>query len=454
MTSLDHPRLSGLGRNPAAPQDVLVRLAAHPAGRHGMAQRHGQLADAVAEALLTHGGGDSAVRLHGDRVSARMRRRIAGHPDPAVRDAFADSVRGMVELGVPVGLDHLEEVHGRPRAELVRDPDPELRVAVTLAWTDRPLTVQRDLLADPDPRVRSAATQRERPGIPPEWRERCLADPATRAHAAAHVPLTAEQFERLLCGGDERVLHAVAGNPHLSAELTARLLDVEDPEVRLAVARSRHADAVTRDRLYGLVAAERAAGSVAAQVALDWSFAEPTWLRKAPLADRLAFLDCPYPVFRRVLAACPDLPEDAWRRLDDDPDPKVRRTAARRPDAPPRVLERLARTDDDSSSPTEPPLVDHPRFPRHLLRTFADDPNPRVRHLALRDAELPVLVLRRLAADDDAFVRRGAARHPRVTAELLEALLADPDPEVADEAAANPALRRDGMERILTEAGL
>lgn len=39
MTSLDHPRLSGLGRNPTAPQDVLIRLATHKAGRNGISLR-------------------------------------------------------------------------------------------------------------------------------------------------------------------------------------------------------------------------------------------------------------------------------------------------------------------------------------------------------------------------------------------------------------------------------
>ncbi|WP_372351313.1 hypothetical protein [Streptomyces sp. KL116D] len=94
MTSLAHPHLSGLGRNPAAPHDVLVRLAAHAAGRDGISLRPGRLADAVVEALLTHGDDSTAVGLHGDRISAAMRARIAGHPDPAIRDGYADFVRG------------------------------------------------------------------------------------------------------------------------------------------------------------------------------------------------------------------------------------------------------------------------------------------------------------------------------------------------------------------------
>ncbi|MFJ3501801.1 MULTISPECIES: hypothetical protein [unclassified Streptomyces] len=112
MVHLEQPQLSGLGRNPAAPTNVLVRLAAHAAGRSGLMRREGQLPDAVAEALLIHGRGDAAVRLHGRRVSPAMRRRIAEHPDPAIRDAFADFVRSMVESGAGLGIEALLETYG------------------------------------------------------------------------------------------------------------------------------------------------------------------------------------------------------------------------------------------------------------------------------------------------------------------------------------------------------
>jgi hypothetical protein len=81
------PQPSGLGSNPAAPEDVLVRVAHHPAGRSGLGLRSGQLPDAVVEVLLAHGG-RSIVNLHGSRISPAMQRRIEEHPDPAIRDAF------------------------------------------------------------------------------------------------------------------------------------------------------------------------------------------------------------------------------------------------------------------------------------------------------------------------------------------------------------------------------
>ncbi|MFE9094104.1 hypothetical protein [Streptomyces sp. NPDC007264] len=453
MASLEHPRLSGLGRNPAAPQDVLVRLATHRAGRRGISRRRGRLADAVVEALLTHGDGDTAVGLHGDRISPEMRRRIAEHPDPAIRDAYTDFVRDMVDREVPMGIDDLEEAYGRPRMTLAGAQSPRLRAAVARAWYDRPLAVQVGLLADADPQVRAAATVHRHPGVPPEWRGRCLADPAVRANVARYVPLTSDQFAQLMRSEEEEVHRAVADNPHLSAEMIAALLDIDDPFVRVAVAQSRHVDAETRDRLYARVEAERAAGSIDAEVALTWNVAEPDWLRDAPLDERMIYLDCRYTTFRRVLASCPDLPEEAWRRLDNDPELVVRRTAARRPDAPPEVLEGLVRAHGDVFH-VRPLLVDHPNFPRQTLRTFVDEPDPNVRYVALQDPGLPVASLQQLAAASESFLRRGVAGHPNITDALLEQLLSDPDPQVADDAAANPALRPARMYRILAAAGL
>ncbi|MGP4030029.1 hypothetical protein [Actinomadura sp. 3N407] len=453
MTSLDHPQLSGLGRNPSAPHDVLVRLATHKAGRHGISQRRGRLEDAVVDALLKHGDCNTAVGLHGDRISPELCRRIAEHPDPAIRNAFTDFVRDMVDRKVQIGIDDLEEAYGQPRMMLASSPSPSLRAAVARAWYDRPLAVQVELLADPDPQVRAAATERRNPGVPPEWRERCLADPAVRINVARYVPLTSEQFAQLMRHEEEEFHQAVAGNPHLSAEMVAQLMGIDDPLVRVAAAQSRHVDAETRDRLYALVEAERADGSIEAEVALSWSFAEPDWLREAPLDERMTYLDCQYTTFRCVLASCHDLPEEAWRRLDNDPELVVRRAAARRPGTPPEVLERLVRAHGDVLH-IRPLLVDHPNFPSDVLRTFVDEPSPNVRYLALQDPELPLPYLQQLAAAAEPFLRRGVARHPNITDVLLEHLLGDPDPQVADDAAANSALRPTQMNRILTAAGL
>ncbi|MER6186744.1 hypothetical protein [Streptomyces sp. NPDC001652] len=453
MTNLHHPRLSGLGRNPAASEGVLVRLAAHRAGRHGMSRRRGPVTDAVVEALLEHDDGDVMTTLRAEQISPAMRRRIATHPNPAVRDARADFIHHLVEFGTTVVPRDLEEVYGQPLASLAAAPDPKLRAAVAGSWYDRPAPVQAAFLADPDPQVRAAATQHKQPGVPAEWRDRCLADPAVRKNVARYVPLTWDQFTRLMETGDKGIHQAVAGNPHLSADMAAQLLDLDDPLVRVAVAQSRHVDDATRDRLYALVEAQRADGDIDAEVAMSWSFTEPDWMCDAPLDERLSYLDCPHAIFRRVLARSRDLPEEAWRWLDNDPDVAVRRAAARRPDAPPDVLERLVRAHGEVHH-HRPLLVEHSNFPRHTLRTFVDEPIPNVRYLALQDPELPVPALQELAAAEEPFLRRGVARHPNITDALLDRLLSDPDPNVADDAAANPALRPARMDRILTEAAL
>ncbi|MFF1292801.1 MULTISPECIES: hypothetical protein [unclassified Streptomyces] len=453
MTNLHHPRLSGLVRNPAASEGVLVRLTAHKAGRQGMSRRRGPVTDAVVEALLEHDDGDVMTTLRAEQISPAMRRRIATHPNPAIRDARADFIHHLVEVGTTVVPRDLEEVYGQPLASLAAAPDPHVRAAVAGSWYDRPAPVQAAFLADPDPQVRAAATEHKQPGVPAEWRDRCLADPAVRKNVAGDVPLTWDQFTELMRTGDEGIQRAVAANPHLTADMVAQLLEVDDPLVQVGVAQSRHVDDATRGRLYALVEARRADGDIDARVALSWGFTEPDWMREAPLDERLSYLDCPHAIFRRVLARSRDLPEEAWRRLDNEPDVAVRRAAARRPDAPPDVLERLVRAHGEVLH-QRPLLVEHPNFPRHTLRTFVDEPTPNVRYLALQDPELPVPALQELAAAEKPFLRRGVARHPNITDALLDRLLSDPDPNVADDAAANPALRPARMHRILTEAAL
>jgi hypothetical protein len=147
----------------------------------------------VVEALLAHGDVTAAIHLGGDRISPRMRNRIAGHPDPAIRNARADFLRGLMDRPSLVRIDTIEEAYGKSRTALISSSDPKIRAAVAHTWHDRPLAAQVRLLADPDPSVRAAATVSRHPGIPPEWQDRCLADPATRINAARNVPLTVEQ---------------------------------------------------------------------------------------------------------------------------------------------------------------------------------------------------------------------------------------------------------------------
>jgi hypothetical protein len=428
-----------------------VRLAAHPAGRHGIDLRRGPLADAVVQAMLAHGGPSTA--LHGQRISPAMRQAIADHPDPNVRNAYPDFVREMVHRKVSLGIDALEEVYRRPREQLISSADTTVREAVARAWWSRPMDMQRILLADHEPTVRAAATEGPQPGIPPDWRDRCLTDPATRVNAARYVLLTADQAIELIGTGDLELHRAVAANPHLPAEGARLLQESADAVVLVGIAQSRHVDPETRDRIYAHLDVEQAAGNIDAEIALTWNFTEPSWLRDEPLDVRLAYLDCPHAIFRRVLASCPDLPPDVSQRLDNDSVIGVRRVAARRIDAPAHVLERLVREHGDQHH-IRPWLVEHPNFPRHRLRTFVNEPDPHVRYLAIRDPDLPIDALRQLASSAEAWLRTGAAGHPNADSELLDILLVDPDPNVADTAAANPTLSIERMHDLLAEADL
>lgn len=60
----------------------------------------------MVEALVTHDGGGTAANLRRDRISPEMRRRIARHPDPAIRDGHADFVRRMVHREVGIHSGH------------------------------------------------------------------------------------------------------------------------------------------------------------------------------------------------------------------------------------------------------------------------------------------------------------------------------------------------------------
>jgi len=104
-----------------------------------------------------------------------------------------------VSCRLPLALDDLIEVYGKPPAGLAADPDPNLRAVVAQMWRKRPMTVQVALLTDPDPGVRAEAAGSGGPGVPAELVDQCLADPAVRARLARKLMLTPEQFARLMC---------------------------------------------------------------------------------------------------------------------------------------------------------------------------------------------------------------------------------------------------------------
>lgn len=453
MTTRGEPKLVGLARNPAVTEDVLVRLARNAVAAHEMSCRRGRLPDAVVIEILAHRNPSSVLNLDGRRASPGMRARIAADPDPAIRDARINFVRSMIERAVFLPIEHLEEAFGRPRLTLAADSDPRVRAAVADAWWDRPADVHTALLTDPEPAVRAAASRRRALPVPVKLQAACLADPATRAYVASYVDLTPELAIALATDPDDEVRQAVAQNPTLPADAVVLLIADPHPFVRSNIVLHRLVDGDTRDRLYAQLAAEAQAGSVDAQVGLEWNFLEPDWVCEEPLSARLVYLESRHVAFRRALARSRDLPAEAWQRLDHDADWRVRRYAAMRPDVPAAVLERLVR-DHGDDGPFRPGLVDHPNFPRDALRGFADEPDPRVRCLTLKDPTLPRHLLARLAADADGHVRRATAGHPGLDETLFAVLLADADADVVADAAANASLPAAWMYRIVDDAHL
>ena len=418
-----------------------------------MSHRRKTLPDPVALEILAHRDPHMVLHLDRQRVSPAILDRIATDDDERIRDARRNFVRELAERSVHLPIDDLEEAFGQSRDRLAADPDPVVRTAVADMWWDRPVEVHIALLTDPEPAVRTAAALHRNLSVPVELHAACLADPATRAHVADRVPLTPELGMALATDPENEVRQAAARNPSLPAEAVARLVTDPDPGVRADVAQHRLVDARTRDQLYTQLAEEARAGSIEVEVALNWNFLEPDWVREEPLPARLAYLDSPHVVFRRALAQSRDLSPEVWQRLDTDSDRRVRRYAAMRPDVPPAVLERFVREHGDDG-PVRPGLVEHPNFPRDVLPGFADAAEPWIRRLALQDTHLPGPLLARLATDPDAHVRRATAEHLGLDEELLTVLLADEDPEVVANTAGHEALPVSWMYRILDAAGL
>ena len=191
--------VDGVAANPAAPPDVLFRLAAVPRVAREMAWRQSDLPDAVVERLLATGDSTVALALDSSRQSVATRQRIAEHPDAEIRDARRRFVEHSIQVGNRVMPDALAEYAGPGGlAGLASHEDPVLRAAVAGTWDAMPVAVRRELLADPDPRVRKAASGYPHPPAPADLHALLLADEATREGVASYAALTAEELIALV----------------------------------------------------------------------------------------------------------------------------------------------------------------------------------------------------------------------------------------------------------------
>ncbi|MDT5034038.1 MAG: hypothetical protein QOC94_4209, partial [Actinoplanes sp.] len=255
------PVVRGLGRNPAAPADVLLGLLE----RHGAAavyglRRHPGLPSSVVTALLQH-------------PQPHVRGALANYPplDPGMREQLLDDPVWRVRVrafGVPGQRPLSDEALVRllsmlddppanapfTRVELLEElffavPDNQqvLRLAVAhprpgvramaaglLQVLDEP--ARQALLTDPSPELREAATD----AMAYMERVREPADlPDHHCHQFWEVlrhPLSQALIEQVLASDDLKAVAAVAANPSTPTDVVAQLVSPPAPQVRRGAA--------------------------------------------------------------------------------------------------------------------------------------------------------------------------------------------------------------------------
>ncbi|MGW3245352.1 hypothetical protein [Streptomyces sp. NPDC001070] len=499
-------RFAGLALNPAAPDDVLLRLLAHgPRVARVALCRHRALPVAVTEAVIAHP--DKSVRggfAGNPHVDPVQRVRLLDDPEWSVRAQLADGP-AMPRYVPPAPLpdwavvhmirtyedDILREgLHRQVSVELMRSahshPDPKVR-RMGIHWRGVPDDLRDALLADPDDEVREAARRHLRHEDPacverelPEHRchartgmllygalsrnviESVLTAPASedeRATIASNGTLPADVVALLAADPDTEVRHRIAHHPRLAPQQRRALGADPDPGVREGIAsrcdldpdelRAFAEDPDPRVRLAAsmdrsLTDAEREA--IDHEVPMDDPFVpwpQPLLPRDPAEVRRDALSG--HPLWRRRAARDRFLPPDLVERLAADDDLGVRVLLAQNhPEAPADVL---LRGFLEYTGPERGHLLTRPHFPTAGLARFAGHEDPAVRALAARDPRSAAETVDRLSGDPDPGVRAVMARHrnlpPARLAELLD------DGELAHEAAANPALEPAVMRRLV-----
>ncbi|WP_225801269.1 hypothetical protein [Streptomyces sp. NK15101] len=289
---------------------------------------------------------------------------------------------------------------------------------------------------------------------------------------AENPALTTELFDRLVAGGEEDVLHALAGREQLSTDQVRTLLAVGDPTLTCRLVR------------LGLVpwsdVPEGHPGR-ALDAVLGGAAPPAAWWEAA--ADPAAEV-------RQEVAYEPDAPAEVLAALADDADPRVVKSAAGNSCLPPALLPRLARhpstavreavagnenapaallaellADGGHPAPTrcgachrrEAACADHapgvrrvrltaachPAVPPAGLAAFLDAPEVYAVTTFAARTDLPAGFLDRLAEHPAADVRAVVAANPAVREPLLRTLASDLDPEVRRAVAENPAVPLD-----------
>lgn len=479
-------RLAGLALNPAAPDDVLLRLLAGGSAAVRMALcRDRALPDSVADAVVDHPDPYTRSFLaRNPHAGPEQRARLVDDPAWFVRAHLAEGPRpdddGCPVRPLPdrtvvriietydddlVGTGVLRQMSTGLRRTMATHPVARVRrMACGGFWEWLTPGVRAALLADPDPGVRESAARshqlHERRRDPDAVREDL---PGHHCHARTGLLMYGALAPDVLAAALPDDAWTVAGNTSTPAGTVAVLAGHADPEVRIRVAgrpglppAQRRALAVDPDpgvRLAlsvhpDLTEAERAA--IHYVVPEDDAYGHCWYPDAVPDPDQLR-RDAlsTHPLLRRRAARDPGLPGDLVAALADDPDLGVRVLLCQNhPDAPAALL---LRSFLEYTGRHRWHLTRRPGFPRDGLSRFADDEDPAVRRLALLGPRLAPETADRLTRDPDPLVRADAARHPRLPRARIAALL--DDAELAPRAAANPVLPVATMNALAAEAG-
>ncbi|MFJ4092620.1 hypothetical protein ACIPYS_13640 [Kitasatospora sp. NPDC089913] len=307
----------GLGRNPAAPDDVLVRLL--DAGRPELLLHRADLPSAVLDAAVDHP--DRRVwgrAADSGRLSAAQWERLlaarAGGPEHAL----------LTELAADAAA--LRERRPRQWRGVAPAPDTDARPPATPAE----IAELADAVPDIDPRDRTYGLW---------WVAALFDDPDAMRQLASSSSLW--------------IRRSVARAPRLPADVAELLARDEDFAVRLFLTES--------------------CGDAPSWLLLDlwadgWDGTRsfPAGPRDHPNFPRhglLRFADDPHPRLRMLALDDPASDAALAERLAHDPDPEVRRAAHRHPALPPALLAALLRdpatAEDAATNPAIPPAVMH-----------------------------------------------------------------------------------------------
>ncbi|MFE7841042.1 hypothetical protein ACFU53_34825 [Streptomyces sp. NPDC057474] len=414
----------GIGSNPAAPDELLIRLLDVAEGF-----LHGCDRPAVLDAALSHP--DSRVRarpadtFRPKLTSDQWVRLVRAEPSPSRRVLWAEhACRWGAELPEDLYDDLLAgpsralaaELPGLPAHRLpglAADADPRVRVAACARWEDLAAPPRERLLADADAAVRTAALLAHHAGVPmPREVFAALPDPR---RALQRCRLAPELEAELVRDGDAEARRALAANPGLGAHGVAVLAEDPQDDIRSAVA--LRPDLTEEQR----AAVRHDFDATLMSHTLPWVddlHGDTDAMRRLAASS--------HPLVRRSVARARHLPPDVVARLARDDDRTVRLFLAEScDDAPADMLLEVWRWWDGSFTHPDRPRS-HPNFPRAGLLRYADDPSGRMRRLALDDPESTPADVARLARDPEAEVRRRAAEDPRLSQADAVRLLNDP----------------------------